>query len=127
MTIKKTTLSLMVLAIIVGVSLFIINYQVQGSEDELKEINRNIDLEKTALHVLRAEWSHLNEPNRLRELVTRHLNLVPLMPEQFISENKINIVLKKPLQLEKNETKVKNNKTAFEGRMKQAIRGVKSE
>ena len=117
----------MSLAIIAGVSLFVINYQVQGSEEELKEINSNIDREKIALHVLRAEWSHLNEPNRLRNLVIRHLKLVPLLPEQFISENKVDTVLKKPLHSKRLETKAKKNRTVFGGRMNQAIGGAKSE
>ncbi len=74
-----------VLAIAVGVGLFMLKYEVQGLEDELSRLNREIRADRAAVHVLEAEWSYLNDPARLRELATRHLGLVPLAPDQVSS------------------------------------------
>ncbi|GAA0599042.1 cell division protein FtsL [Caenispirillum bisanense] len=71
-----------VLAIAVGVGLFMLKYEVQGLEDELSRLNREIRADRAAVHVLEAEWSYLNDPARLRELATRHLGLAPLAPDQ---------------------------------------------
>ena len=64
--------------------MFVVKYQVQDLEDTLIHINREIYDNRQAVHVLKAEWSHLNEPNRLRYLIARHLDLGPLENAQFI-------------------------------------------
>jgi len=66
-----------------GLALFIVKYQVQDLESTLSQINREISDHRQAIHVLKAEWSHLNEPNRLRYLTARHLDLGPLENAQF--------------------------------------------
>jgi hypothetical protein len=72
------------LAIIAGVGLFHVSYRVQSLEDELTQVNREILRERETIHVLRAEWSYLNEPQRLAELSRRHLTLAPLSATQMM-------------------------------------------
>ena len=81
--IRRSTLLTAILAASTGVALFVVKYQVQDLEDKLTEINRQIADSRQAVHVLNAEWSHLNEPNRLRFLAARHLDLGPLENAQF--------------------------------------------
>jgi len=81
--IRRSTLFTTVLAASTGLALFVVKYQVQDLEDTLTQINREIASNRQAVHVLKAEWSHLNEPNRLRFLVARHLDLGPLENGQF--------------------------------------------
>lgn len=81
--IRRSTLLTTLLAASTGLALFVVKYQVQDLEDTLTEINREIASNRQAIHVLKAEWSHLNEPNRLRFLAARHLDLGPLDNGQF--------------------------------------------
>ena len=60
------------------VALFTLKHQVRALEDQLTQLNRAIGEEQQAMHVLKAEWSHLNDPGRLKELAKRHLNLQPV-------------------------------------------------
>jgi hypothetical protein len=72
------------LAIVAGVALFHVSYRVQSLEDELAQVNRDILHQQETIHVLRAEWSYLNEPSRLAELTRRHLTLAPLSADQMM-------------------------------------------
>lgn len=81
----QTTLLFVVLAVGLALVLFSVKYEVQDLEVELSQVQRNIVGEQRALHVLTAEWSHLNEPARLRRLAERHLDLAPVTPRQIVS------------------------------------------
>lgn len=80
--IRASTIVWSILAIAVGVGLFMLKYEVQGLEDELARLNRDIRADRAAVHVLEAEWSYLNDPARLRDLAARHLEMTPLAPDQ---------------------------------------------
>lgn len=80
--IRPSTFAILVLAFGTGVFLFLIKYQVQDIEQQLSGFNRDIVADREAIHVLKAEWSHLNEPTRLRALAERHLEMKPLRLEQ---------------------------------------------
>jgi len=83
---KTATLSLWVtLTCLVGFGMFVMKNQVQALESELNRINRSIQDDVKSIHVLKAEWSHLNSPSRLRQLATRHISLNQVRPEQIIN------------------------------------------
>jgi len=86
--ISRSTFFTAILAVSLGVTLFVIKYQVQNLEDQLKLVDRKIVSERQSIHVLKAEWSHLNEAGRLSSLATRFLDLVPLGSSQFVAEGK---------------------------------------
>lgn len=67
----------------VGLGLFQIKHVVQEMDEELARLNRRIAEEHQAIHVLRAEWSHVNRPPLLEGFARRHLDLVPMRPEQM--------------------------------------------
>jgi len=71
------------LAGVLSLALFALKYQVQDLEDELVKLNRSIFADQEAIHVLKAEWSYLNNPERLRSLVHRHLGMKPVTPDQL--------------------------------------------
>lgn len=91
--IRRSTLLTMVLAVSTGLALFVVKYKVQDLEDRLNDINREIASNRQSIHVLKAEWSHLNEPGRLRQLAVRHLDLGPLGHDQFISSTDLTALL----------------------------------
>lgn len=64
--------------------LFNVSYDVTALEDDLATLNRDIVREQEAIRVLRAEWSYLNQPERLRTLAEELTSLVPIAPSQVI-------------------------------------------
>ena len=83
---KTATLSLWAcLALLVGFGMFIMKGRVQDLEQELASINLNISDDIKSIHILKAEWSHLNSPARLRTLASKHASLNPARPEQIIN------------------------------------------
>lgn len=83
---RTATLSLWVtLTCLVGFGMFVMKNQVQNLENELASINRNIEEDVKTIHILKAEWSHLNNLSRLRALATKHISLNQVKAEQIIN------------------------------------------
>jgi hypothetical protein len=80
---KRTTFLALVLAAVMSLGLFVVSYQVQDLEDQLDALNRGIARDNRAVHVLQAEWAHLNDPQRLRLLSERYLGLEPIATKQL--------------------------------------------
>jgi hypothetical protein len=70
-------------AVAAGIGLFHAKYRVQALESELSRLQQQIQRDREAIHVLRAEWSFLNDPDRLAELSRRHLELAPVAGAQL--------------------------------------------
>ncbi|HER27062.1 MAG TPA: hypothetical protein ENI69_08130 [Rhodospirillales bacterium] len=87
--IRHTTLLFLLLAGGLSVALFTIKYRVQDLEQELTSLNKSIFQERQSLHVLKAEWSYLNNPQRLRDLAERYLGMVPLKSSQLATLQQI--------------------------------------
>ncbi len=81
--IRLSTIVWLSIALAIGSGMFILKHEVQALEDELFRLNRAILAEQQAIHVLRAEWSYVNQPQRIEELARRHLELKPVRPEQL--------------------------------------------
>ena len=63
-----------------------LKYEAERASAKVAKINRKIETERDAIATLKAEWSLLNQPKRLQELVTRYrsyLELDPLDPTQI--------------------------------------------
>ncbi|NQU59818.1 MAG: hypothetical protein HQ512_01695 [Rhodospirillales bacterium] len=73
--IRPTMVLIILLVASLGVTLFAVKSQVQDLEGELIGFNRSITDERQSIHVLKAEWSHLNEPTRLKNLAKRYLDM----------------------------------------------------
>lgn len=83
--IRGMTVLWAVLAITAGIAMFLVKYEVQALEEDLRAANHQIRRDREQIHVLQAEWAYLNEPSRLRALAEKHLNLHPLEPTQVIT------------------------------------------
>ena len=75
---------LIAVALIAAIGTFVLKHEVQKIESRLGLVHREIINHQEALQVLKAEWSHLNQPERLKELAHRHLALQPLAPGQIV-------------------------------------------
>lgn len=60
-----------------GVSLFLLKYKVQALENELVSRQEQVVRDRSAIRVLEAEWTYLNDPERLRRLSAEHLGFSP--------------------------------------------------
>lgn len=69
-------------ASVVGVGLYFVKHQVKEQEAHLSELNREIQSNQEAIHVLKAEWSFLNDPARLKDLSEKYLSMKVITPSQ---------------------------------------------
>lgn len=82
------------LVLVVAVAIFVLKYEVQTLEDDLAARQQEIQDHKQAIHVLKAEWTFLNDPTRLKRLGAEHLELAPADPSRIVA---IDAVPKKQL------------------------------
>ncbi len=74
---RPITLMWIPLAVGVGVSMFLLKYEVQALEDELVAKLGQIVRDRGTIRVLEAEWTYLNDPERLRQLSGEYLGFGP--------------------------------------------------
>ena len=83
--INRSALVWMTLAITAGTGLFMLKYEVRAMEERLIQIKQRTLSNLEMVHVLKAEWSHLNQPTRLEDLGRRLLSLEPVIAQQSAS------------------------------------------
>ena len=71
-------------AVATAVGLFTVKYKVQDLEEKIDRTNQKIIESQEATHILRVEWAHLNEAERIERLAIKHLNLEPASIKQVI-------------------------------------------
>ena len=82
--IRPVTLVWIGLAAVVAVSLFLVKYKVQDLDEQLADLEAEKRATQEAIHVLEAEWTYLNRPERLEGLAKKHLELAPASPAQLV-------------------------------------------
>lgn len=80
---RKSTLLWLALATFCGVSLFHTSQKVHDAQEKIASLRQAAAKEEESIRVLQAEWSHLNQPERLEKLVNSYLKLAPLKGRQF--------------------------------------------
>jgi hypothetical protein len=64
-------------------AMFAVKYGVQNLEDQLAHVRKQTIAEEQETRVLNAEWTYLNQPERLADLNRRFVQLVPISPRQL--------------------------------------------
>ncbi len=82
---RRPTLLFVCITAVVGLGLFQLKYQVMNLEKDHNRIRKNIRETNEAIHVLKAEWAHLNDPRRLQNLCERYLSITPIKGSQLVS------------------------------------------
>jgi hypothetical protein len=72
-----------VLVLVTGFTTFKVKYAVQDIEEELNRVRRQTIAEQQEIRVLTAEWTYLNQPERLTELNRRFLGLASITARQL--------------------------------------------
>lgn len=80
---RKTAMLWLVLAVVCGGMLFQTSQRVTDGRAQLAGIEAAVRKEDEHLRVLQAEWSYLNQPDRLEKLSKQYLHLAPLKGKQF--------------------------------------------
>lgn len=62
-----------------------LKYETQALDQRAADLRQSIRVERDAIAVLRAEWSHLNRPERIEKLARKHLGLAPMKGSQFVT------------------------------------------
>lgn len=70
---RSSTALFALFSVIVGVILFRVKYEVDHLAHEHKIISKNIRNTEETIHVLKAEWAHLNDPERIHKLAVKYL------------------------------------------------------
>ena len=81
--IRFASLSWLALVAVTGFATFKVKYAVQDIEEELNKVRRQTIAEQQEIHVLRAEWTALTQPERLADLNRRLLSLAAITPKQL--------------------------------------------
>ena len=71
--------------LVVALGSSILKNKVQVLERRLATINGDIQKDIASIHVLNAQWSFVNTPERLRKLAYEQLSLENAKPEQIIN------------------------------------------
>ena len=71
-------------AIATAIGLFAVKYRVQDLEEKIDRTNQKIVESQQATHILRVEWAHLNEPERIERLALKHLKLESTSIKQVV-------------------------------------------
>ena len=81
--IRFASLLWLALVAVTGFATFKVKYAVQDIEEELNKVRRQTIAEQQEIHVLRAEWTALTQPERLADLNRRFLSLAAVTPKQL--------------------------------------------
>lgn len=73
-------------ALITGLGLYGIAYEVEQMERELAALEREIRQERNNIHVLEAEWTYLARPERIEKLSGQFLPNMQVLTAQRIGE-----------------------------------------
>ncbi|MGA9442604.1 MAG: hypothetical protein WBV18_04175 [Methyloceanibacter sp.] len=61
-----------------------VKYEARNLDEKVFVLERQIEEERDALAVARAEWSLLNRPERIERLAKKYLELRPAQPRQLV-------------------------------------------
>ena len=63
--------------------LYQVELTVRDLDRQLDGLDGTVERNREAVHMLKAEWSYLNDPRRLADLSSRYLDLAPVTPQQL--------------------------------------------
>jgi len=92
MSLRMTLLIYMAVIALVACGVYFVKYSAQDMQRKVAALEKQLQQEREALHLLRAEWAYLNRPERLSRLATQHLQMVPVVPAALTSLQAIPVI-----------------------------------
>lgn len=83
--IVNLNMAFLALAVAIAFGNYQVKYEVQRKEKQLAAINAQIEEEQGRQRLLMADWSLLNEPQRLQDLAGKYLDLDEVAASQVAS------------------------------------------
>jgi len=87
--IRLSTIFWTLAVVIAGYAMFQVKFHVAKLDDELGHLNRQIAATREETRVLDAEWTLLDDPQRLDRLNGAFLKLQPIAPAQIVQPAQI--------------------------------------
>ncbi|MBO6805621.1 hypothetical protein [Thalassospira sp.] len=84
---RAVTIIGLLMTILIGTGTYWVSHQVERLEKRYAEIQSDILAEQESIHVLQAEWSYLNNPERIERLSQQYLSLAQIEVLQMASIN----------------------------------------
>ncbi len=81
---RSLNLVLIASALVMAFALYKIKYDALAATREITTLNTEIARERDTINILRAEWSHLVQPERLETLSRKFLELDVLSADQIV-------------------------------------------
>jgi len=77
--------NILVIAALLGSAAWVykIKFEATVQAESVAKLRTEIRRERDQIAILRAEWAHLDRPDRLQELAKRHLKMRPIEVTQF--------------------------------------------
>ncbi|HAY47805.1 MULTISPECIES: hypothetical protein [Thalassospira] len=82
---RAVTIIGLFLTILIGAGTYWVSHEVERLEKHYAEIQSDILAEQESIHVLEAEWSYLNNPERIEKLSREYLSLAQIEVLQMAS------------------------------------------
>lgn len=79
---RIVNLAILCLTLATAFALYQVKYATQAEDRHIRALKAELAEERDAIQVLRAEWSLLNQPDRLAALAERYTRLQPMAPAQ---------------------------------------------
>lgn len=89
---RKIDFLLVCLVLVVATATYVVKYGSEIEYNNISKLEREIETEKEAIDILKANWSLLTDPARIQNLSERHgeeLGLETLKSDQMISLDQI--------------------------------------
>lgn len=72
----KTQYAIILICVLFSIYfVFDISYKTQNARENLNKLKEEIIQNENHVHVLKVEWSYLTNPERIKRLTEKHLNL----------------------------------------------------
>ena len=98
---RSSTVIFAVVSMTIGVILFKVKYEVVGLETQHQKIKKSIHEVKESIHILKAEWAHLANPERIQNLSIKYLPEGKLLIDKKNRDKRKDNVNKKVIKIEK--------------------------
>ncbi len=86
---RTINITLVLSALVMAFALYKVKYDALDSVREIATLKADIAREREAINILRAEWSHLNQPERVERLAKKYIGLDMLNANQILRMNEL--------------------------------------
>jgi cell division protein FtsL len=90
---RLINLALLFSLVVFASVIYSVKYDARGVDHDLGRLAADIEKERETIAVLRAEWSLLNNPQRIERLARAHLSFDTVKAAQFISMEKLDAAM----------------------------------